>query len=125
MTVRKRAFVGTINGDKILELRKARGWEQQDLADAANVARSVISRMERSIQSDFQVSVLISVASAFGVSTDSLLMPEYQQEQPTIAPELQSAVSQLSERPTAVQKLAASVLTGLLNGLDDSDETKP
>lgn len=116
--------MGTINGDKILELRKARGWEQQDLADAANVARSVISRMERNIQSDFQVSVLISVASAFGVSTDSLLMPEYQQEQPTIAPELQSAVSQLSERPTAVQKLAASVLTGLLNGLDNDDEAK-
>ena len=67
--------MGTINGDKILDLRTARGWEQQDLADAANVARSVISRMERSIQSDLQGSVLISVASSVCVSTDSLLMP--------------------------------------------------
>lgn len=116
--------MGTINGEKILELRKARGWEQQDLADAANVARSVISRMERGIQSDFQVSILVAIATALGVSTDSLLLPEYQQEQPTLAPELQSAVNQLSERPTAVQKLAASVLTGLMNGLDNNDETK-
>lgn len=116
--------MGTINGDKILELRKARGWEQQDLADAANVARSVISRMERSIQSDFQVAVLIAVATALGVSMESLLMPEYQQEPPTLTAELQSAMNQLSERPSAVQKLAASVINGLLNGLDDNNDAQ-
>lgn len=124
MTVRKRSFVGTINGEKILELRKARGWEQQDLADSANVARSVISRMERAIQFNFQVSVLVSIATTLGVSTDSLLLPEYQQVPPPLVPELQSAVSQLSELTPSIQKLAASVLTRLLNGLDDdSDET--
>ena len=47
-------FVGILNVTRIKTLREQKHWDQQDLARNAQVARSVISRLERGLQDDFQ-----------------------------------------------------------------------
>lgn len=57
-----------LDGKRIAELRRNLGWEQQHLAEAAGVTASVISHLERNIQPDFKLSVVIAVAKALNVT---------------------------------------------------------
>ena len=63
---------GFIDGSLIAKLRKQKGWEQQQLAAAAAVDPSVVSRLEQGIQEDFKLSVAVSIAKALGVCVDVL-----------------------------------------------------
>lgn len=57
---------------KLLELRKKRGFSQEDLAEKLNVSRQAISRWEMgSAMPDS--SNLLKISDLFGVSIDSLL----------------------------------------------------
>lgn len=97
-----------------------RGWEQQELATRAGIARSVISRLERNLQVDFQFSVIAAVAKAFNVSVDHLLTEEYQQQKPDFIPELESVFQRLGEKPENIQRIIARTMQSLIEGLEEN-----
>ena len=65
--------------DKIIQLRKANGWSQEDLAERLNVSRQAISRWEgATAQPD--VANILRLSKLFGVTTDYLLNDEYESD---------------------------------------------
>lgn len=65
--------------DKIIRLRKANGWSQEDLAERLNVSRQAISRWEgATAQPD--VTNILQLSKLFGVTTDYLLNDEYESD---------------------------------------------
>ena len=59
-------------GEKILNLRKARGWSQEELAERIGVTRQAVSRWE-SDGAKPDADKIIAVCDLFGVSADYLL----------------------------------------------------
>ncbi len=59
-------------GSKIIELRKARNWSQEDLAKQIKSSRIMIGKYERNDNSP-SIEVLLKLAKAFNVSVDYLL----------------------------------------------------
>lgn len=59
-------------GEKILRLRKARGWSQEELAEHLNVTRQAVSRWE-SESSKPDADKITALCGIFGVSADYLL----------------------------------------------------
>ena len=59
-------------GERILKLRKAHGWSQEELAERIGVSRQAISRWE-SDQAKPDADNIISLCEQFGVSADYLL----------------------------------------------------
>jgi transcriptional regulator with XRE-family HTH domain len=64
-----------ILADKIIQLRKKRGWSQEDLAEKLNVSRQSVSKWEGS-NSLPDLNKILKLAEIFGVSTDDLLKDE-------------------------------------------------
>ncbi len=58
---------------RVSELRKDRGWKQNELADMIHVTRSQISRLESGETKNIGSDLLVSLAEVFHVSTDYLL----------------------------------------------------
>lgn len=107
-----------LSGNQIKGLREQRGWEQRELATVAQVHPSVVSRLERNLQEDVKLSVVVAIASALGVTVDSLLPAEGRARSvEALAPELQSIVSQLAIQTVDVQLQAAGILRGYLSTL--------
>lgn len=66
--------------DKIVDLRKRKGWSQEDLAEKANVSRQAISRWESgTAQPD--ASNILQLSKLFGVTTDYLLNDEFKSDE--------------------------------------------
>ena len=59
-------------GEKILNMRKARGWSQEELADRAGVSRQAVSRWE-SGSAKPDADKIIVICDLFGISADYLL----------------------------------------------------
>lgn len=59
-------------GEKILNLRKARGWSQEELADRLGVTRQAVSRWE-SGSAKPAADKIVALCDLFGVSADYLL----------------------------------------------------
>lgn len=59
-------------GEKILNMRKARGWSQEELAERIGVTRQAVSRWESGAAKP-DADKLIAVCDLFGVSADYLL----------------------------------------------------
>lgn len=104
-----------LNIDKIVELRTALGWDQKQLAQAANIARSVVSRLEKGNQTDFKLSIVVALAKALGVSVDTLLVDSAETYTTGLVPDLQSVLFQLKEQPETVQKQIARIIRGYLS----------
>lgn len=64
---------------KLLELRKKRGFSQEDLAEKLNVSRQAISRWEMGSTMPDSPN-LLKISDLFGVSIDSLLREDNQPE---------------------------------------------
>lgn len=63
-------------GEKILSLRKARGWSQEELAEHIGVTRQAVSRWEAgSAKPD--TDKVIAICDLFGVSADYLIRDSY------------------------------------------------
>lgn len=60
-------------GERIEELRKDKGWSQQQLAERIFVSKSQISRIESGETKNVSSEMIIAFARAFNVSTDYLL----------------------------------------------------
>lgn len=65
--------------DKIIELRKTRGWSQEELAEKISVTRQSVSKWE-SGQSLPDLDKILQLSQIFDVSTDYLLKDENSQE---------------------------------------------
>lgn len=59
-------------GEKILNMRKARGWSQEDLAEQVGVSRQAVSRWESGTAKP-DADKIIAICDLFGVSADYLL----------------------------------------------------
>lgn len=92
-------------GEKILRLRKARGWSQEELADRLGITRQAISRWE-SNSAKPDADKIVDICDLFGVSADYLLRGNYTGEDhmPVSPPEVNSDPPQRSGI-TAVQIL--------------------
>jgi transcriptional regulator with XRE-family HTH domain len=110
--------VKLINGARIAELRGQRGLGQRELAAAAQIDHSVISRLERNLQDDCMVSALFAIASILGVPVDDLLHHGQQAVTLNLAPELQAAINQLGQRSPVIQRQAAGILNGYISTLE-------
>lgn len=66
-------------GDKILELRKSKGYSQEDIANKLNVSRQTISKWETN-QSTPDFDKIVPLCNLFGIPTDELLMNKAQSE---------------------------------------------
>ena len=65
--------------DKIVSLRKANGWSQEELAEKLNVSRQAISRWEGATAQPDATNIL-QLSKIFGVTTDYLLNDEYESD---------------------------------------------
>lgn len=65
--------------DKIIKLRKANGWSQENLAEKLNVSRQAISRWEGTTAQPDTTNIL-QLSKLFGVTTDYLLNDEYESD---------------------------------------------
>ena len=68
-------------GEKILNMRKARGWSQEELADRAGVSRQAVSRWE-SGSAKPDADRIVVICDLFGISADYLLRDNYDGERP-------------------------------------------
>ena len=62
-------------GARIADLRKRKGWRQEDLADHLDVPRSQVSKWETGFSTP-SAENLIALSKLFGVTTDELLTGE-------------------------------------------------
>ena len=62
--------------DKIIKLRKANGWSQEDLAERLNISRQAISRWENETALPDAGNIL-QLSKLFGVTADYLLNEDY------------------------------------------------
>ncbi len=62
--------------DKIINLRKAKGWSQEDFAEKLNVSRQAVSRWENGTALP-DANNILQLSKLFGVSADYLLNEEY------------------------------------------------
>ena len=62
--------------EKIISLRKSRGWSQEELAERLDVSRQSVSKWESGV-SNPELDKIVAMSTLFGVSTDYLLdMPK-------------------------------------------------
>lgn len=106
-----------IDGQRLRTLRQARGWNQAALAHRAAVDPSIISRLERGLQENITVAVLVALAQALDVPVEALLTPYRQPAPAELVQELAVAVSELGSLSAEHQKLVAAILQGCLSAL--------
>ena len=88
-------------GEKILNMRKARGWNQEELAERVGVTRQAVSRWE-SDSAKPDADKIIVICDLFGVSADYLLRDQYSGER---------SVSQAEKQPSGALPVKAQSLT--------------
>jgi transcriptional regulator with XRE-family HTH domain len=110
--------VSIIDGKRVETLRKQRGWSQHELARQAGITAPVISRMERELQTDFDLSAVVGIARALGVPVDLLLTADIAADSEAI-PELQRAFYLAEHQPDKIQRHIALIVEAYVTGLLD------
>lgn len=96
-------------GEKLLKLRKARQWSQEELAEKIGVTRQAVSRWESgSAKPDAEK--IIALCDLFGVSADYLLREEYAGETQSVTQMSAQVQEKRSNGVTGVQILGALLL---------------
>ena len=95
-------------GEKILKLRKARQWSQEELAERIGVTRQAVSRWEAGAAKP-DADKIIAVCDLFGVSADYLLRESYSGEKVCTAAETASEM-----RPPAREGMTAGQILGII-----------
>ena len=87
----------TIFGVRLRELREARGWTQEEVAERAGLAASVVSHFETGVRGKPSADNLVKISKALGVTADYLLG---RSAQPEVSDERVSALLRsLSDAP--------------------------
>ena len=84
--------------DKLIELRKARGWSQEEFAEKMDVSRQAISRWENGTALPDAQNIL-RISKLFSVTSDYLLNDDYEGEANTPAPETVAEETVVNETP--------------------------
>lgn len=71
-------------GKRIAEIRKGRGYSLSELAEKANISKSYLSNIERQLNKNPSIQVLIKIAQVLQVDIDELLKEEIKQETKTL-----------------------------------------
>lgn len=112
-----------ILADKIIQLRKKKGWTQEELAERMNVTRQSVSKWEGG-QSVPDLEKIVLLSQIFGVSTDDLLKEELEvaeesrpsgETQPVRRITLQEAEEFLHLRAWASLRIALATLLCILS----------
>lgn len=107
-----------IDIDRLIAIRGAKGWDQKQLSDAAGIDRSVISRLERRIQTDCRLSVLVAIATVLEVPIEMLVQQNVSDNEHPLSPELAANLERLKNQSLKIQRHAALILNAFLDGLD-------
>ena len=67
-------------GKKIAEIRRGRGYSLSELAEKANISKSYLSNIERNLNQNPSIQVLIKIAQVLQVDLDELLEGEKTQD---------------------------------------------
>ena len=113
--------------EKIISLRKAHEWSQEDFSEKLNVSRQAISRWENGVALPDAQNVL-QISKLFGVTTDYLLNDDYESDRDI--PAVQNAAQEtecLISKKKQLHLVAAICFTvaafcslmGVINGLND------
>lgn len=107
-----------LNTEALRALREGRGWDQQTLARQAGIDPSVISRLERGLQDDMRVSVLVALARALQTPMDLLLVEPV--AAPALGAELTGAIAALGQLAPAQQRQVAALLRAYMSALPEN-----
>ena len=100
-----------VDARSLRRLRTTHGWSQRELARAADVNSSIVSRLERGLQMSVDAGVLVALARALGVGVEDLLVVRGEgQERASLDLELAVEVARLSELSIARQRHVAALL---------------
>jgi len=105
-------------GEKILNMRKARGWNQEELADRVGVSRQAVSRWESGTAKP-DADKIIAICDLFGVSADYLLGREDavgagdKEKAPEQTPVQMVYIQQEQPKPLIDAKIAGWLLIGV------------
>lgn len=98
---------------RVKELRESKNWNQAQLAEKAGVTRSQVTRLESGETRNINLSFLIALAKAFGVSTDYLLcLTRHSRAQYASVEKL--GLSEIAAKRLATGKIDHDVLNRLL-----------
>ena len=92
--------------DKLIELRKAKGWSQEEFAEKMDVSRQAISRWENGTALPDAQNIL-RISKLFFVTSDYLLNDDYESEADIPSPETASektSVNETQEDTTSLMK---------------------
>lgn len=64
-------------GSKIFELRKLKGWSQEQVADSLQISQSAYARIERG-ESNSWANHLVTISNLFEISPEELIMQPHQ-----------------------------------------------
>lgn len=113
--------------DKIIKLRKANGWSQEDFAEKMNVSRQAISRWENGTALPDAQNVL-QISKLFNVTTDYLLNDDYESDSdiPAVQTTIQETAGLFSKKKR-LHLIAAICFTvsafcslmGVVNSIND------
>ena len=109
-------------GEKIRQLRKAKGYSQEQLARKLDITQGAVSQWEKNITTP-AAEQLKTLAEIFEITVDSLLSEETQSEpQPTKQPRTHEArilAAGVDRMPAADRKRAIDIMTVVFNQYKD------
>lgn len=70
-------MMNKVIGSKIFELRKNKGWSQEQVAESLQISQSAYARIERG-ESNSWANHLVSISNLFEVSPEELIMQPQQ-----------------------------------------------
>ena len=103
-------------GEKILNMRKARGWNQEELAERIGVTRQAVSRWESGAAKP-DADKIIAICDLFGVSADYLLRDQYSGEGSNLKTEKQSVAALGAKVQSLDQGQQAACTAALIGGV--------
>lgn len=104
--------------DKLIELRKEKGWSQEDFAEKLEVSRQAISRWENETALP-DVQNILRISKLFNVTVDYLLNDDYEEETPDFVTETsaEAPASSAPEKKHSYWYLIAAMGVALLAAL--------
>ena len=112
----------TVIDARVLRMqREAKGWDQRTLARKAGINPSVVSRLERGLQTDLKASVLVALAQALEIPVDTLIPSQSLLLIPDYLTNLAAVLAEIDRLPEVYQRQIAALLYGYLSALPPRD----
>lgn len=111
-----------INIAALRHYREQKHWSQRDLARVAKVDASIVSRLERGLQDDMTVGVLVALSDALDIPPAALLPPIVEDDSPrsaTLTAEMADVVRLVAFLPPRFQNHLAATIRGYVAGIKD------